>query len=96
MIEGEVTLEILLAKNLVHNMRRDRAINNKVSAFYDIHVNSVASVEKCLNIGDYVYDIEVEDVHEYIANGIVTHNTGRLACGKDGKNSFFSPINLNA
>lgn len=82
-----------IGKNLVHNMRRDRAINNKVSAFYDIHVNSVASVEKCLNIGDYVYDIEVEDVHEYIANGIVTHNTGRLACGKDGKNSFFSPIN---
>jgi len=83
----------IIGKNLVHNMRRDRAINNKVSAFYDIHVNSVASVEKCLNVGDYVYDIEVEDVHEYIANGIVTHNTGRLACGKDGKNSFFSPIN---
>lgn len=82
-----------IGKNLVHNMRRDRAINNKVNAFYDIHVNSVASVEKCLNVGDYVYDIEVEDVHEYIANGIVTHNTGRLACGKDGKNSFFSPIN---
>lgn len=85
-----------IGKNLVHNMRRDRAINNKVSAFYDIHVNNVASVEKCLNIGDYVYDIEVEDVHEYIANGIVTHNTGRLACGKDGKNSFFSPINAQS
>lgn len=85
-----------IGKNLVHNMRRDRAINNKVSAFYDIHVNSVASVEKCLNVGDYVYDIEVEDVHEYIANGIVTHNTGRLACGKDGKNSFFSPINAQS
>lgn len=86
----------IIGKNLVHNMRRDRAINNKVSAFYDIHVNSVASVEKCLNVGDYVYDIEVEDVHEYIANGIVTHNTGRLACGKDGKNSFFSPINAQS
>lgn len=83
----------IIGKNLVHNMRRDRAVNNKVSAFYDIHVNNVASVEKCINVGDYVYDIEVEDVHEYIANGIVTHNTGRLACGKDGKNSFFSPIN---
>ena len=86
----------IIGKNLVHNMRRDRAINNKVSAFYDIHVNSVASIEKCLNVGDYVYDIEVEDVHEYIANGIVTHNTGRLACGKDGKNSFFSPINAQS
>lgn len=27
-----------------------------------------------------VYDIEVEGVHEYIANGVVTHNTGRLSC----------------
>ena len=27
-----------------------------------------------------VYDIEVEDVHEYVAGGIVTHNTGRLSC----------------
>lgn len=86
----------VIGKNLVHNTRRDRAINNKVNAFYDIHVNNVASVEKCLNIGDYVYDIEVEEVHEYIANGIVTHNTGRLACGKDGKNSFFSPINAQS
>lgn len=86
----------IIGKNLVHNMRRDRAVNNKVSAFYDIHVNNVASVEKCINVGDYVYDIEVEDVHEYIANGIVTHNTGRLACGKDGKNSFFSPINAQS
>lgn len=86
----------VIGKNLVHNTRRDRAINNKVNAFYDIHVNNVASVEKCLNVGDYVYDIEVEDVHEYIANGIVTHNTGRLACGKDGKNSFFSPINAQS
>lgn len=41
-----------------------------------------------------VYDIEVEDVHEYVANGIVTHNTGRLATGKDGKNTYFAPINL--
>lgn len=90
---GRCYFRDIIGKNLVHNMRRDRAINNKVRAFYDIHVNNVASVEKCLNIGDYVYDIEVEDVHEYIANGIVTHNTGRLACGKDGKNSFFSPIN---
>lgn len=27
-----------------------------------------------------VYHIEVEDVHEYISDGIVHHNTGRMAC----------------
>lgn len=37
-----------------------------------------------------VYDIEVEDVHEYIANGIVTHNTGRLSCL--GENTLISTI----
>lgn len=41
-----------------------------------------------------VYDIEVEDVHEYVANGIVTHNTGRLSCGADAKNSFFTKNNV--
>ena len=41
-----------------------------------------------------VYDIEVEDVHEYVAGGIVTHNTGRLSCGGDKKNSFFTQNNV--
>jgi hypothetical protein len=41
-----------------------------------------------------VYDIEVEDVHEYVANGIVTHNTGRLSCGTSAKNKFFTNNNV--
>lgn len=41
-----------------------------------------------------VYDIEVEDVHEFVAGGIVTHNTGRLSCGGDKKNSFFTQNNV--
>lgn len=39
----------------------------------------VQSVEH-LHAKSTVYDIEVEDVHEYVAGGIVTHNTGRLSC----------------
>lgn len=53
----------------------------------------VSNIEK-VDGESTVYDIEVEDVHEYVANGIVTHNTGRLATGKDGKNTYFAPINL--
>lgn len=45
--------------------------------------------------GGTVYDIEVEG-HQYIANGIVNHNTGRLASGKESKNKFFSPINTQS
>lgn len=39
----------------------------------------VQSVEH-VHANTVVYDIEVEDVHEYVAGGIVTHNTGRLSC----------------
>lgn len=53
-------------------------------------VKSVEYIEEPL----VVYDIEVEDVHEYVANGIVTHNTGRLSCGADAKNSFFTKNNV--
>ena len=53
----------------------------------------VQSVER-VHAKSTVYDIEVEDVHEYIAGGIVTHNTGRLSCGGDKKNSFFTQNNV--
>ena len=39
----------------------------------------VQSVER-VHAKSTVYDIEVEDVHEFVAGGIVTHNTGRLSC----------------
>ena len=53
----------------------------------------VQSVER-VHAKSTVYDIEVEDVHEYVAGGIVTHNTGRLSCGGDKKNSFFTQNNV--
>ena len=53
----------------------------------------VQSVEH-VHANTVVYDIEVEDVHEFVAGGIVTHNTGRLSCGGDKKNSFFTQNNV--
>ena len=53
----------------------------------------VQSVER-VPTKNTVYDIEVEDVHEFVAGGIVTHNTGRLSCGGDKKNSFFTQNNV--
>ena len=55
---------------------------SRVQSVEHVHANTV------------VYDIEVEDVHEYVAGGIVTHNTGRLSCGGDKKNSFFTQNNV--
>ena len=89
----------VLFKNLISDYMK----SNKKLIFESLNINnnyieyaqtSVISVEKMQ--GAVVYDIEVEDVHEYIANGIATHNTGRLACGTDGKNTFFSPINFQS
>lgn len=57
---------------------------SRVQSVEHVHANTV------------VYDIEVEDVHEYIAGGIVTHNTGRLSCGGDKKNSFFTQNNVQS
>ena len=55
----------------------------------------VQSVER-VPTKNTVYDIEVEDVHEFVAGGIVTHNTGRLSCGGDKKNSFFTQNNVQS
>lgn len=40
-----------------------------------------------------VYGFEVEEVHEFVANGLINHNTGRLSSGGAGGNKFFRPIN---
>ena len=55
----------------------------------------VQTVER-VHANTVVYDIEVEDVHEFVADGIVTHNTGRLSCGGDKKNSFFTQNNVQS
>lgn len=55
---------------------------SRVQSVEHVHTNTV------------VYDIEVEGVHEFVAGGIVTHNTGRLSCGGDKKNSFFTQNNV--
>lgn len=62
--------------------------------YYIEYADSTVYSKEYLNDETTVYDIEVEDVHEYVANGSVTHNTGRMSCGKDAKNTYFAPINL--
>lgn len=88
---------------LFKNLISDYLKSNKKLKFESLNIGNeykeyaqtkVVSVEKINNTT--VYDIEVEDVHEYIANGIVTHNTGRLASGTDGKNSYFSKLNFQS
>ena len=89
----------VLFKNLISDYMKSNKrlkfeslnIDNNYIEYAQTAVESVEKIEDTI-----VYDIEVEDVHEYIANGIVTHNTGRLASGTDGKNSFFSQINFQS
>lgn len=85
-------------KYMKHKEKIRRANKNKYSdrdySKERLLYSQVDKVEKVKS--QYVYDIEVEDIHHFIANGIVTHNTGRLACGGDRKNDYFCDINLQS
>lgn len=61
---------------------------------FRLYAESMVQSVEHVHANTVVYDIEVEGVHEYIAGGIVTHNTGRLSCGGDKKNSFFTQNNV--
>lgn len=50
------------------------------SGLYKEYASTLVDKKETIHGETEVYDIEVEDVHEYVANGIVTHNTGRFAC----------------
>lgn len=54
--------------------------NYNTTNYYLEYADSSVYTKEYLEDELTVYDIEVEDVHEYIANGVVTHNTGRLSC----------------
>lgn len=73
-----------------------RYIETNINSYYEISENraTVESIE--ILPADTVYHIEVDQVHEYIANGIITHNTGRLAGSGDKKNTYFSNINIQS
>lgn len=63
---------------------------------FRLYTESLVQSVEHVHADTVVYDIEVEDVHEYVAGGIVTHNTGRLSCGGDKKNSFFTQNNVQS
>lgn len=52
----------------------------KLPKTFRLYTESMVQSVEHVHANTVVYDIEVEDVHEYIAGGIVTHNTGRLSC----------------
>lgn len=57
---------------------------------------AVVSVER-INKEMTVYDIEVEDVHEYNASGVINHNTGRLASSRSSnKDTYFTHLNIQS
>lgn len=56
-----------------------------------------SSVDSTTSEGvDTVYDISLENSHEFIANGVIVHNTGRFAASGEKKNDFFTSINIQS
>ena len=48
---------------------------HKLKSYRDIGLLKIKSIEDCGYAK--VYDLQVDDVHEYIANGVLSHNSGK-------------------
>lgn len=85
----------LIGEYLYCDKKRERSTKRHLDAsFKDEHFDMVDSVE--MMNGAYVYHLEVEDVHEYIADGLVHHNTGRMAAGQVRGNDYYARLNVQA
>lgn len=72
--------------------------NPKCDGYFNLNYEetTVVSITK-IDTEMVVYDIEVEDVHEYNANGIRNHNTGRLASSRTSdSNKYFTKLNIQS
>jgi replicative DNA helicase Mcm len=50
----------------------------KQTAEGDIFWDKIKSIEKVASHDDYVYDFQVEQTHNYVANGVIAHNSQML------------------
>tara|TARA_Y100000310_G_scaffold345857_1_gene471563 strand:+ start:12583 stop:17358 length:4776 start_codon:yes stop_codon:yes gene_type:complete len=70
----------------------------------DVFWDGIKSIEEIKNDTEYVYDLEIEDVHNFVANGVVIHNSallkrvvniapkGRYVSGKGVSLEFNEPL----
>ena len=82
-LEFKSDQSLVLFKNLIVNNSNSKYLIDLFSPISDYYIEYEDAVVQSVEYipGEVtVYDIEVEDVHEYVANGIVTHNSGRLSC----------------
>ena len=82
-LEFSSSQSLVLMKQLVISETKSKYLTelfNPILDYYIEYEDAIVLDKQKIPGEDTVYDIEVEDVHEYVANGIVTHNTGRLAC----------------
>ncbi len=62
--------ELSRFKTIIENLR--------ILAGSEVFFDEVVSVDRVINDEGYVYDLEVEGTHNFIANNIVVHNTSLL------------------
>ena len=63
--------------------------------FINEYEETIVTDISVINTDDIVYDIEVEDVHQYNANGVINHNTGRLSSMRGGSLFDDGFVNIN-
>lgn len=92
-IEGNLKHPVLVNNRWVE--LQDLELGDSITTFDSVSgITSTAEVLDIYSVGKkVVYGFEVEGVHEFIANGLVTHNTGRLSSGGSVGNLFFRSLN---
>lgn len=89
----EIYISVLKSKNFQYEHQNNKHTGYFNSLYEETMVVSIKKLEDEMT----VYDLEVEDVHEYNANGIINHNTGRLSSSRaTNENSFFTKLNIQS
>ncbi|MBI5073041.1 helix-turn-helix domain-containing protein [Candidatus Woesearchaeota archaeon] len=82
-IKKQENFDYTIFKQKVYNILDDekllRTLNNlALLAEADIYWDEIVSIEKYDQKTDFIYDIEVEGIHNFIGNGIFIHNSQLL------------------
>ena len=81
MVNSEVDGKFISTKKSKHGKKEIIELPKQLSTKFKYYPKVVA-IEKCENSD--VYDITVENTHNFIANGIIVHNCGSNHCQNMG------------
>ena len=94
-IPSDYTFKIINYGQLINNYncksnKKIKLDNYSNNDFYYIPIINIYNTNKQL----YMYDIEIEEIHEFLCNGFLTSNSSEIAIGSIHNNEFLNLKNL--